>query len=706
MIQLRSAGVNLFLDDIGSGLPRIVHWGADLGAELPDPEVVARATQQAVIPSQLDAPAPLSLLPERSVGHFGRPGLSGHRNGRDWSTLFEVRNIARDGESAVVVDASDPAAGLSLRTELRLEPSGLLRLRHTLTNDGNEPYEVSELAGILPVPPQAGELLDFTGRWCRERHPQRRSFAHGTFVRENRRGRTGHDATVALVAGTAGFGFRSGEVWAVHLGWSGNHTTYAERSNEATSVLGAAELLEPGEVVLAAGESYSTPWIFAAYSDHGLDGISEAFHGYLRARPQHPRPDRPRKVILNTWEAVYFDHDLATLRRLADAAATIGVERFVLDDGWFRHRRDGSAGLGDWYVDEEVWPQGLTPLIDHVTGLGIEFGLWVEPEMVNPDSDLYRAHPDWILSVEGRVPPSWRKQQVLDLVNPDAYGYILDRLDALLRENDIRYLKWDQNRDYTEPGLADGRPAVHEQTLAVYRLLDELRARHPSVEIESCSSGGSRVDLGILERTDRVWASDCNDALERQTIQRWTSLVVPPELIGAHVGPPVSHTTHRVHALSFRAVTALFGHFGMEWDIASAGADDRDALARVVAFYKDKRALLHSGDVVRADHEDPSAWLHGVVARDKREAVFAFVQLRTPADALPNLARFPGLDADRRYRVEPVYLAGVPTGAQVAPPPWLAEGCLTATGRVLEKVGLRMPGLHPEQALLLQITAV
>ena len=278
-------------------------------------------------------------------------------------------------------------------------------------------------------------------------------------------------------------------------------------------------------------------------------------------------------MVLNTWEAVYFDHNLDTLIELADSAADLGVERFVLDDGWFRGRRDDTAGLGDWFVDETLWPDGLTPLIEAVTSRGMEFGLWVEPEMINLDSDVARAHPDWIVGPAaashkdgGRLPLAWRNQHVIDLVNPEAWQYIFDRIDALLRENNISYLKWDQNRDLTEHGHA-GRSSVHEQTLAAYRLFDELRKAHPGVEIESCSSGGARVDLGILERTDRIWGSDCNDALERQTIQRWTGVVVPPELVGGHIGPTTSHTTARTHDLSFRAITALFGHFGMEWDV-------------------------------------------------------------------------------------------------------------------------------------------
>jgi len=520
----------------------------------------------------------------------------------------------------------------------------------------------------------------------------------GSWVRENRRGRTGHDATPAILAGANGFGFRTGEVWAVHVAWSGNHVTYAERVHEGRGVLGGGELLSSGEVILAAGETYESPWLYAAYSAAGIDGISAAFHGWLRARPSHPV--RPRPVVLNTWEAVYFDHDLARLRGLADVAARVGVERFVLDDGWFRHRRDDKAGLGDWYVDEGVWPAGLSPLIEHVTGLGMEFGFWVEPEMVNPDSDLYRAHPDWVLGPgDGTLPVPSRNQQVLDLANPDAFAYVLARLDELLRDNDVAFVKWDHNRDLIAAGHA-GRPGVHVQTLAAYRLLDELRARHPSVEIESCSSGGGRTDLEILERTDRVWASDCNDAVERQTIQRWTALLLPLELIGAHVGPPRSHTTGRTQSLSFRVATALFGHFGIEWDIASES--DLTDLTGAVSFYKSVRALLHTGKLVRGDHPDPSATVTGVVAQDGSAAVFGYTQLTSSERTAPASMRMPGLTPTRRYSVAVVTPGGKPFTVPPAPP----HPTRVLTGAVLAAVGIRPPVLAPEQAWLVRLTAV
>jgi alpha-galactosidase len=698
IVHLSTDTVSVVLDARGGGLPVVVHWGAPLGPlSEEDLEALADAAVAPVPVSTPDLPVPVAVLPEAARGYQGRPGLRGSRAGRAWVTSFRVSDL-RATSDVVEVVAEDPDALLHLEVTLELARSGVLRVQARLTNDGADPYTVDGLEAALPVPAQATELLDLTGHWSRERHPRRREFDLGTWSRESRRGRTGHDATLALLAGTAGFGFRHGEVWGLHVAWSGNHVTYAERMPEGTATLGGGELLASGEVILEPGDTYSSPWLYAGYSARGIDGLSAAFHGWLRSRPNHPTTPRP--VVLNTWEAVYFDHDLGRLRALADVAARIGVERFVLDDGWFRHRRDDTAGLGDWYVDETVWPDGLTPLIEHVTGLGMRFGLWVEPEMVNEDSDLYRAHPDWVLGPgAGVLPPRARHQQVLDLNVPEAYAYLLERLDELLRDNDIAFLKWDHNRDLVAAGHG-GRSGVHGQTRAVYRLLDELRARHPRVEIESCSSGGARVDLAILARTDRVWASDSNDALERQTIQRWTELLLPPELVGAHVGPPTVHSSGRTQHLPFRFATALFGHFGVEWDVTSATPSELDALAAGIAYYHRMRELLHTGEVVRGDHPDPAAYVHGVVARDRSAGLYAYVQLRTSARGVPAPMRLPGLDPDRRYRADVVAPAGPPM--TIGPVPRWSPRELT--GRVLAEVGLRPPVLAPEQAWLVEVT--
>ena len=710
-VHLRSSGCSLLLevaalDATGTApLPRVVHWGPTLDLDV-DAAALVLATSPPRPHAAQDIPLRRHLLPMPVDGWRLRPGLRGARaDGTAWSPLFTVGDIdsAVDASSEggwVLVDAADGQAALRLQTRLTLHPSGVLEVEQSLQNDGDGDYLLAELSATLPIPARAVEILDMTGRWCQERQPQRQRLNMGAWSREGRHGRTGHDSPLVLTAGTEAFGFGTGEVWGFHLAWSGDSTVWAERNPVGVGQVGAAELLAPGEVRLAPGEKYTAPRVYAAYSGHGLDGMSAAFHGLVRSRPHHPKTPRP--VVLNTWEAVHFDHRFDRLSELAEAAARIGVERFVLDDGWFGGRRDDTAGLGDWYVSKDVWPLGLAPLIDLVRSLGMDFGLWVEPEMVNPDSELFRAHPDWILNEPGRLPPTWRNQHVLDLANPLAFDYLLERLDTLLSDHDIAYLKWDHNRDLVDAGH-DGRPAVRLQTLALYRLLDELRSRHPGVEIESCASGGGRVDLAILERTDRIWPSDTIDALERQQIQRWTQLLVPPELIGTHIGSRLSQTTGRSHSLSFRAATALFGHLGIEWDLTSITPQESEDLAGVIAFYKQVRPLLHSGRVVRVDHPDPSVQVHGVVAHDGSEAVFAYVQLASSPTEVPPPVQLAGLDSRRRYRVTTVPLAGGPSAQQVAAPPWEAD-TIVLTGQVLMRVGLQMPVLHPEQAVILHLT--
>jgi alpha-galactosidase len=672
VFHLRAAGVSLVLDTRGDAA-YITHWGPDLG----DLDLPGGVFTPAIPPSSIDVPLRLSLLPSLFEGWTGRPFLEGGH-----ARLAG----AHASDNTAVVRSASPDATQEVSTELELSSSGVLRVRHRFTNRGHDEFLLPNLDVLLPIPAEASELLDFTGLWSHERSPQRAPLRHGVWSRESRHGRPGHDDAFLMVAGEPGFGFRRGRVWAVHLAWSGDKRIWAERSALGHSVLGAGELLAPGEVRLAPGESYETPWLVAVFSDSGLDGLSDRLHPWIRESSQLRKP---RPVVLNTWEAVYFDHDLAVLSDLADAAAEVGVERFVLDDGWFTGRRDDRRALGDWFVDDVVWPRGLHPLISHVHGHGMEFGLWVEPEMISPDSNLAREHPDWVLDSG----PTWRWQRTLDLTK--AYDHLLERLTALLTEYPIAFLKWDHNRDLLSPGVA------HRQTRALYRLLAALKEAFPQVEIESCASGGARVDLGILPLVDRFWTSDTNDPLDRQSIQRWTGVLVPPEYLGGHLGAGTAHVTGRTSALGFRLATALFGSAGIEWNLTTASPAEKADIAAWIAEHKRLRPLLHSGRVVRADSPDPAHLLHGVIAQDRAHAVFALVTLGTPAAALPPPIRFPGLDPDRSYTVRPI---GVPPRTmQDAPPPWLADGSITLPGRVLSEVGLPAPLLTPEQALLLEL---
>ncbi len=722
---LQAAGACVVLDVAGPLLPRVVHWGVDLGdADLgaADRGSMLAATQAPVPGSALDAPWPLTLLPVEDDGWSGHPGVQGHREGGSAALRLRLDSPVRvdrhpAGGGSVLAVAHDEAAGVRAEVTLRLDAHGVLHWSATLTNQGSGLYDVAAVRALMPLPPRAGEVLDLTGRWCRERSPQRSLLQHGTHLRASRRGRTGHDATGLICAGTAGFGFRHGEVWAAHVAWSGDHEHLAEKLPEgaggSAAVLGGGELLRAGEVRLAPGQSYSTPDVVLVWSDVGLDGLSDRLHASLRARPGHP--SSPRPLVLNTWEAVYFGTDTDHLLRLADTAADIGVERFVLDDGWFGGRRDDTLALGDWVVSDEVWPQGLHPLAERVRSHGMQLGLWFEPEMVNPDSDLARDHPDWVLAPAASHPRPWRYQQALDLTLPQVRAHLLERISSLVSEYGLDFLKWDHNRDLhtavssppSGSAAPTDRPAVHDQTLGLYALLDVLRERHPGLEIESCASGGARIDLGIAARTDRVWTSDCNDALERQSIQRWTTLLLPPEMCGTHVGPPLAHTTHRTGDLSFRCATALFGHAGLEWDITTCSVAELDVLRAWAGLYREVRSLLHTGRVVRADLPDDTALLHGVVGQDRAQALFAYVRLTTSPEATPGRVLLPGLDPAARYRLRLRAEAGEPATVQAAAPGWWsaaasAEG-FAVDGATLSRVGLAMPVLAPGQAAVLHL---
>ncbi|MFC4555810.1 alpha-galactosidase [Georgenia faecalis] len=709
--HLRAGGTSLVLDCTGTALPRVLHWGADLGdLDGADLATLRRVSEPPLVSGQADVVVPLGLLAEHSAGWLGTPGLVGHRAGTDFSTAFAVFAVEDETPDEdpvvarrVVARADDATARLGLVVVVELLHAGLVRMRGQVTNLGDGVFDLAALDLALPVPTEAVEILDLTGRHLRERSPQRHAFTLGTHLRESR-GARGPDASLVLAVGTPGLAWRRGEVRGVHVAWSGNTRTYAERTNLGLSLVAGGELLLPGEVRLGPDESYTGPWVYGSHGT-GLDGLSGRFHRFLRGRPEHPR--RPRPVTLNVWEAVYFDHDLARLTRLADVAASVGVERYVLDDGWFGSRRDDTSGLGDWVVSPEAWPHGLGPLVEHVHGLGMEFGLWFEPEMVNPDSDLYRAHPEWILAVPGRVPVPMRHQQVLDLTHAGAYAHVRDQILAVLAAYPIDYLKWDYNRDLVEPGhQPTGRAAVHEQTRALYRLLDEIRAAHPGLEIESCASGGGRVDLGILARTDRVWGSDSIDPLERQQIEAYTSLLLPPELVGSHIGSPVSHTTGRAHALDFRAATAFFSHLGIEWDLTAASPAEHDRLREWVSAHKAHRPLLHGGTVVHADYADDAIWVHGVVAPDGGEAIVTIVALATTVASPPGRLRIPGLAPDAHYRLTPLAPGDVVHGRTGhRAPPWWAEP-VTLPGAVLGGVGVQAPVLNPEQAVLLHLVRV
>lgn len=686
-VRLDAAGVTLLLD-LRSGQAGILYFGPALGADT-TPESVADALVRSIPPSAPSVELRIALTPLMATGHVGIPGLSGHRDGRSFAPLPRLRNVTVEGQS-VTLHAIDDANALALDQMLLLDPqSGVLRATSAITNQGDEPYTLDHLAApCFPLPSWAVDHIAFTGRWAGEFMTTRERIPPGVTMRQNRRGRTSHDCFPGAIVLSADASARHGEAMAFHLGWSGNHVHHIERLADGRGVVSFGELLLPGECRLAAGETYRTPVLFVAVDDGGTNAVAKRLHGHVRnAVLPASVATRPRPVHYNSWEAVYFDHDPAVLAELVDRAAALGVERFVLDDGWFGARRSDAAGLGDWTVSETVYPDGLGPLIDHVQSRGMAFGLWIEPEMVNPDSDLFRARPDWVLSLPGVAPVPARNQYVLDLSIAAVADHLFAAIDTLLRRYPIDYLKWDMNRDINHPGNGKGRASAHAQVTALYALIDRVRAAHPAVEIESCASGGGRADYAMLARTHRIWTSDSNDAIDRLRIQRGAAHFLPAEVLGSHVGPRDCHITGRRIDMAMRAGVAIFGHMGLEMDLRELSDAEAATLAAAIALHKRHRALIHSGDRVQIDMP-PERDAFGIVAPDRGEALFSYALLDGHPATLPGRLRFDGLDPARAYRMEQVW----PVDASPA--------SRSMTGDALMRSGIELRLMKPQSVMI------
>lgn len=720
-VVMRAHGMCLIVKAPENEIPKIEYWGGDLG-DLDDSALVSidRMTVRQTPPATLDASWRPSLLPQGAEAWSGRPGFQGFRGNRPvfphWTRVETTSSP--DGDELTVVGEDDNAR-IRLCTRVRITVGGLVTIRHTITNaaavgpresERIDPLVVQWLEPCLPVPRGVDTLTSFTGRWPLEKQPVSTGLPAGSITRESRRGKTGHDAPWMFILSEGPAEFSRGRVWACHLAWSADATYRLDNMPQHQPVFGAGELLGPGEIELAPSQSYTTPETCFSYSDRGLDGMAERFHRWLRSMPGHV--SGPRPLTLNTWEAVYFDHNEEVLRRLARKAADVGVERFVLDDGWFHERRDDGAGLGDWVVDPDVWPHGLDGLAGYVHELGMQFGLWFEPEMINLDSDLAREHPEWILAQPQAVPVpsdiSYRNQYVLDLANPQAYEHVFSQMAVLVERLHVDYIKWDHNREVTE-AVHEGHYGLHDQTESVYRLFDDLKTRFAWLEIESCSSGGARTDAGILQHADRIWASDSNDPRDRVDIQRWTELIVPPEMIGAHIGPSPAHSSGRATDLSYRAAISLEGSAGFEWNLLECTDEEIGTLTSFAGLYKELRGLLHSGTVHHADFADPALRARGVVGDDGRHAVWVVATVDNPSDALLESLHVQGLDPTLTYRIRMRKEIGESQWGWVTPQ-WLTEAQgdegFVARGSLLETIGLQLPSLWPVQAIVLEFTAL
>jgi len=672
------------------------------------------ATVDASMLSQLDrheAPASLpiepaiSLTPTIGEGFLGHLGLELHRSTAQWSLAPKLAE-ANTSQFNLELTSRCTVSDVELTHQLELDPAhSVLRLSVSVRNLSDQAtLFIDNCTATLPLPDHLTELEEVTGRWAYEFQNQRHAITRSAYVRENWTGRSSHHMNPTLMLLEKTTSATHGDALGVHLGWSGNHQMRIESLADGRRVLQGGELLRPGELELGPGARYQSPQLYLCHSSEGQNGLTRQWHQMIRREflaKQSPDSTK-RPVHLNTWEALYFGVDETSVLALVDQAATLGIERFVLDDGWFLGRTDDHRALGDWVVDPKKFPNGLTPIIEACHQKGMEFGLWIEPEMVSQKSKLYETHPDWVLHHQGLPLTEARQQLVLDLSQPVVASHLFDAISSLLSAHPIAYIKWDMNRDLHQGGNAEGRHAPHGQTRALYRLLNQVKNAFPEVCIESCASGGGRADLGILEYTSRVWPSDTNDALDRLRVQRGFQNLFPPELMGSHVGPSPCHITGRQHSMAFRAGVAFWGHMGVEADVRQLSKADRHVLSEAIALHKHHRELLHKGSyqVVDRPHGE-QAWM--VVAPDHSEALAALAILETPSTPFPNRYRFSGLDSDRHYELKLVW------PGDLRPLQANHKDALTDThwsGDWLMSVGLSLPILQPESLLIYHLKAI
>ncbi len=654
-------------------------------------------------------------LPAGGHGFFRWPAIAGHRDGKNFAFSPSGWATAEASEKELQLTAHDDVAKLAITLSFKAGAS--LEMQTKITNTGDAPYTLERcMAGTVLVSGTPTEYIGFHGSWGREFHECREPASRKLWMQENRRGRTSHDRFPAVVVENLRVdGMLTREtITGFHLGWSGNHVIAIDPTDDGRALIHGGELFEPGEMILQAGEEYQSPVAYAAVElVAGTFDLASMFRRTVRSSVVKWRSGKmkSRPVILNTWEGNYFKHDVEKLKAQATAAAKLGIERFVLDDGWFGKRDDDTSSLGDWYIDTRKYPDGLGPLVDHVTSLGMEFGIWFEPEMVNRNSDLYRKHPDWILQLPGYPLLESRHQMVLDLTRRDVSDYLFKCMDDVLRAYKISYIKWDMNRDLTHVGDAEERAATSRQTRAVYALMGRVRAAHPDVEIESCASGGGRADYGVLQHTHRAWISDCTDALERLLIQQGARRFLPPEIMGCHVAASPNHQTMRRHTMSFRAIVAFFGHLGVELNPLELSEAERDELSMWIALHKKYRSMLHDPHSNLFDHPVIDgrfifgAQQNGKILEDETIIVAVAQSVQTLQEQPLPLV----LPIGRPKATYTIKLLGPNPPPFVRPHPGqiaMLDGRTEFSGGLLASMGLNIPQLYPESAILLEIKTV
>ena len=582
----------------------------------------------------------------------GKPGISG----------LPASFAGEEEVQTLVVHMMDGGCGIDVDLIYSVfEDEDVITRSVSVKNAGDRDIRLTKVySACIDMDDEGFEMLTLHGSWARERQIERRPIAYGKQSVSSLRGESSHQDHPFMAWMTKGTDQTTGDVYGMHFVYSGNFIAQIEKSqfDSIRAVMGIHS--EGFEWWLTPGETFTAPEVVLTYSHDGLGQMTRNLHDFYRChmiRSRYLHQKRP--VLINNWEATYFDFDTDKLLAIAKSAAEHGIEMLVMDDGWFGHRNDDATSLGDWFVNEDKIKGGLKYLVDEVNKLGMKFGIWMEPEMISPDSELYKTHPDWALAVPERTATLSRNQYVLDLSRKEVRDYVYECVHNIISSANIEYVKWDMNRQLTDMGsveFAGDRQGelAHRYVLGVYELQERLVNDFPDLLLENCSGGGARFDPGMLYYSPQIWCSDDTDAIERLSIQEGTELIYPLSTMGAHVSDCPNHTVGRTTPFMTRANVALAGTFGYELDITKISEEERAMIPEQVSMYHKYNDLVREGDYYRvASYRENGlydCWM--VVAKDKSEALVTYVQVLGRPNVHSRKIKLLGLDVTAGYRLD------------------------------------------------------
>lgn len=582
----------------------------------------------------------------------GKPGISG----------LPASFAGEEEVQTLVVHMMDGGCGIDVDLIYSVfEDEDVITRSVSVKNAGDRDIRLTKVySACIDMDDEDFEMLTLHGSWARERQIERRPIAYGKQSVSSLRGESSHQDHPFMAWMTKGTDQTTGDVYGMHFVYSGNFIAQIEKSqfDSIRAVMGIHS--EGFEWWLTPGETFTAPEVVLTYSHDGLGQMTRNLHDFYRChmiRSRYLHQKRP--VLINNWEATYFDFDTDKLLAIAKSAAEHGIEMLVMDDGWFGHRNDDATSLGDWFVNENKIKGGLKHLVDEVNKLGLKFGIWMEPEMISPDSELYRKHPDWAFAVPERTATLSRNQYVLDLSRKEVRDYVYECVHNVISSANIEYVKWDMNRQLTDIGsveFTEDRQGelAHRYVLGVYELQERLVNDFPDLLLENCSGGGARFDPGMLYYSPQIWCSDDTDAIERLSIQEGTELIYPLSTMGAHVSDCPNHTVGRSTPFMTRAHVALAGTFGYELDITKISEEERAMIPEQVSMYHKYNDLVREGDYYRvAPYRENGlydCWM--VVAKDKSEALVTYVQVLGRPNVHSRKIKLLGLDVTAGYRLD------------------------------------------------------